>query len=303
MSAEFAPARVSVGVICMTSADHVIRCLTSLRAQEHAPAFDVTVVCDPDIPGIETCRERFPDHRFTINEGQSSTLQLVSRVLHECQGELILLTKDHCVPDRGWVRTLVDAQAPGRAAVGGRVESAPGASAAAWAFHFIDFYPYVAPVDEGPASSLTVCNVSYQRKQLEAICDLWRDTFVETVINSALASRFGDLWLHPASVVTLHRHVTLREGVYERYFFGRVFGYSRIAGGDIGRRLLYALFAPALPVLLLGRLMRAAMRSTHHTRAFVRGFIPLALMVLGRSYGEWLAYVTGRPPHSAKSSA
>jgi hypothetical protein len=302
MDAELTRKSVSVGVVCMTSADHLMQCLTSLRTQEGAPPFDVTVVCAPGIGGLDDCPRLFPEYRFTSGKGLRSPLQLVSTLLHECRGDVILLTKDHCVPSRDWVRTLVDAQAPGRCAVGGRVESAPNATATDWAFHFIDFYRYVAPVDEGPVSSLTVCNISYQRSALDAVPELWRETFVETVVHDALASRFGSLWLHPDAVVTMHRNLTLGNAIYERYAFGRLFGYSRLATASPGQRIFYALFAPALPVLLLGRMVRAATRSSTQAAACLRSFVPLALMLFGRSWGEWIAYVTRRPPRTMKRS-
>ena len=291
---------VSVGVVCTTSVDHLSQCLASIQAQRQTAVFDVTVVSDPTI-STDACHAKFPEFQFVANTGQRTPLQLVSRVLRQCKGELILLTKDHCVPAPDWVRRMVAAQAPDRAAVGGRVEPARDASAVDWAFFFIDFYRYTAPVSDGWSTSLTVCNVSYDRGRLDAIRDVWQDTFVETAVNDALVARFGRLWLDETSEVTLHRRVTLREALYERYLFGRLFGYSRLAGTSGRRRFLYAAFAPALPLLLLQRLTRAALRSRRHTAALLRSWLPLTLMVVSRAIGEWFGYMTGRPPRTFQS--
>jgi len=290
---------VSVGVACTTSAEHLTRCLTSIRSQRDAVTFDVTVVHDPAI-SIDACRTEFPEFHFVANTGQRSPLQLVSRLLHECKGDLILLTKDHCIPAPDWIRRMVEAQAPDRAAVGGRVEPAPDASAIEWAFFFIDFHRYTAPIDNTWPSSLTVCNVSYRHERLATIREVWQDVFVETAVNDALAARFGRLWIEPSSEVTLHRQLTLREAVAERYTFGRLFAYSRLANTSGQKRVLYVLFTPALPLVLLRRLTSAATRSRHHTRALTRAWLPLTLMVLGRSIGEWFGYITGRPPRTFK---
>jgi hypothetical protein len=289
---------VSVGVVCMSDTQHLTRCLHALRSQRDAPEFEITVACDPRIPDIETVRGSFPETRIVVNAGQRTPLELASLALRECRGELILLTKDHCVPGPDWVRTMVNAQASDRSVVGGRVEPARDASAADWAFFFIDYYRYTSPVAAGWTSSLTACNVSYDRGRLEAVRSVWQDTFVETAVNNALAARFGGLWLEAASEVTTHRKLTLREAVRERYIFGRLFGYSRLAGANLGRRLFYAAFTPALPLLLLARLTRTALRSRRHATALMRAWLPLALMVLGRSMGEWLGYITARPPRT-----
>lgn len=287
---------VSVAVISASGEPYLARCLAALRSQRGAPAFEIVVVCDPCIPGIDTVLRRHPDARIVVNEGQRTPLELASRAVRESRGELILLTKDHCVPGPDWVRTMVEAQREGRAAVGGRVEITPDASTADWAFYFVDFFRYAGPVAAGSVPSLTVCNVAYKLAELQAILSTWDKAFVETEVNAALCTRFGTLWLHPASEVTLDRHVTLRAAVKERYALGRLFGCSRVDRCSPGWRLVYVLFAPVLPLLLLGRMARVALRSRRHAGAFLRSLGPLTVIVLARSWGEWLAYLTGRPP-------
>ena len=292
---------VSVAVVCMAGLQHLQRCLTSLRSQRGAPAFEVVAVCPPHLLDLSAARQQFPEVHIVINEGQRTPLELASRAVRECSGELILITKDYCVPSADWVQTMVEAQRAGRAVVGGRVEIPADASGTDWAFYFVDFFRYAAPVAEGPASALTVCNVAYKRSELATIRDLWEETFVETAINEALRARFGSLWLTPSSEVTMCRPVTLRTAVYERYAFGRLFGYSRIARCSFVRRLMYALFAPGLPFLMLGRMAGVALRSRQHTRAFLRSLAPLVIIVLARCWGEWLAYLTGHDRRSLDS--
>jgi hypothetical protein len=138
--------------------------------------------------------------------------------------------------------------------------------------------------------------VSYRKTQLHEISEVWQNSFVETAVNDALRARFGSLWLHPASAVTMHPDLTLRRAIVERYALGRLFGYSRLATSSHWRRLALVCLAPALPLLFLARTIRAACRSRRSARAYVRSVGPLMLMILARSWGEWLAYVTGRPP-------
>jgi hypothetical protein len=263
-----------------------------------APDFDVLVVYDPNIPKVDPLRDHYPGARFVENEGQRNPLELASYAMREATGDLILLTEDHCVPAPTWVRTMATAQVDGRAVVGGRVEIADGVSATDWAFYFVDFFRYANPVSEGPYPSLTVCNAGYRRDHLDELREIWSTYFHETAINDALRRRFGDLWLHPDSEVVIGRHVTLRDAVYERYAFGRLFSCTRISFMGTGRRLCYALFSPALPILIMGRMAAKAFRSGKLARSFLRSLGPLTLMVLSWSWGEWLGYVTGQHPRS-----
>lgn len=296
--AEPAATAVSVTVICICSADHLARCLAALRAQQHAPPFEIIVAYDPHIPGIEALAQAHPDVRMVANEGQRSPLELAARAVKESTGELVLLTEDHCVPRADWVRTMVEAQAPGRAVVGGRVETRQDASTVDWAFYFVDFFRYCAPLEEGPSPTLTVCNVAYKRRELDEIRDLWDVFFLETVVNDALRERHGALWLVPESEVIMGRHTTLSDAIYERYAFGRLFGCMRLKFISPAQRLYYTLLAPLLPLILFRRMAAKALGSRRLAKPFLRSLGPLVLMVLWWSWGEWLGYLTGRLPPS-----
>ncbi|HMB67775.1 MAG TPA: glycosyltransferase [bacterium] len=290
---------VTVAVVGICSAAHIARCLDALRKQEGAPEFELVVVHDPNIPDVAPLAERYPEARLISNEGQRTPLELASAAMAAARGDLILLTEDHCIPRADWIRVMADAAAvPGRAVVGGRVEIAPGATATDWAFYFVDFFRYASPVREGTSPTLTVCNAAYRRDQVNAIRDIWKTYFHETAINDALSERFGTLWLEPDSEVTMGRHVKLGDAVYERYAFGRLFSCTRIEFVSAGRRLYYTLFSPALPILIMGRMMGKAFRSARLAGAFLRAIVPLKLMVFAWSWGEWLGYVTGKNPRS-----
>lgn len=290
---------VTVAVVGICSAAHLARCLDALREQEGAPPFDVVVAHDPHVRGVDEVAARYPEARFHANADQRTPLELASRALGEARGDVILLTEDHCIPRPDWVRTMVAAASvAGRAVVGGRVEIRAGATPTDWAFYFVDFFRYAAPVQAGPSPTLTVCNAAYRREQLAEVREVWERYFHETAINDTLRQRFGDLWLEPASEVSMFRHVSFGDAIYERYAFGRLFGCTRIEFCSTARRVYYALFAPALPLILMGRMASKAFASRRLLGAFARSFLPLTTMVLWWSWGEWLGYVTGRHPRT-----
>jgi len=287
-----------VAIVCICSAGHLARCLEALSRQMGAPAFQVVVCHDPQITGIDAVASCHPEARIFSNAGERSPFELASAALRAADADVVLLTEDHCVPHPHWVRRMLEARAPDRAAVGGRVEIHPDASALDWAFYFVDFFPYAAPVQEGPSPGLSVCNVAYDRERLESVRDVWRVRFQQTEVNAALRERFGTLWMEPGSEVAMHRSVSMRDAFYERYAFGRLFARERIEHLPASRRWLYAALTPALPVILIGRMMAKVLRSAHLAGPFVRALVPLVAMVLCWTWGEWLGYLTGRPPRS-----
>lgn len=289
---------VTVAIVAICGAAHLRRCLDALDEQTGAPPFSIVVVYDPhldDVVGMATERPEIP---FIANAGQRTPLELAARAVREADGELVLLTEDHCVPRPDWVRELVRAQRSDRAAVGGAVEALPGGTAADWAFYLVDYFRYMPPLAAGPSPSLTVCNVAYRRDRLEEIASLWGEIFHETVINEALKTRFGDLWLEPSAAVGMRRHVRFRDAMYERYAFGRLFGCTRLGFMPGWRRAYFGLLAPLLPILLLGRMVRRSLESRRNAARLLRSFLHLVALVIAWSWGEWLGYLTLRRPRS-----
>lgn len=297
MSQQESPS-ITVAIVGICGAGHATRCLDALARQDKSPPFNVVLVHDPHIEGMEAVRDRHSHVRLVSNEGQRSPLELAARAMLEADGDIIILTEDHCVPKPDWVRQLVAALRPDRAAVGGVVQADPSIRAVDWAFYFVDFFRYTRPVQAGPSPTLTVCNVAYRRDHLDQIRPLWRTFFHETAINDALRARFGPLWLEPKAEVEMRRTVRFGDAVYERYTFGRLFGCTRLEFCGPARRLYYTLFAPALPILLMGRMGTKAMQERSSAVAFIRSLPMLSAMVLAWSWGEWLGYLTRRRPRS-----
>jgi hypothetical protein len=258
--------------------------------------FQIVVRCDPALEGIDDVVRRYPEAQISASPGERTPLELAAASLRACSADVLLLTEDHCIPHPGWVRSMLKARAPGRAVVGGRVEISPGASAVDWAFYYVDFFRYAAPVSDGPSPTLTVCNVAYDRDRLQAIRPLWDVRFEEPAVHNALRERFGELWLTSDSEVVMRRRVSIADALSERYGFGRIFGHTRIAHVSTARRVVFALAAPALPMLLVGRMTIKALRSPALMGHFLSAIFPLTAMVLCWSWGEWIGYITGRPP-------
>lgn len=287
---------VSVAVVAICGLPQLSRCLDALASQRDAPRFDVIVAADPALGDLAPLRRRFPSVTLLSRDGCRTPIALAAMALQACRGSRLLLTEDSCLPDPAWVATLAATGWEGRGAVGGLVEPGEDASPAGWAFCYVDFFRYMRPAAEGPAPSLSVCNVAYHRSQLAAIAPVWESGFLEPEVHDQLRERFGDLWLAPAAEVRVRRRVRFRDAVYERYAFGRLFGATRVGTLSFPRRLLHVLLAPALPALLFGRLGAKALASTDTAAKFIRALPALAVLVLAWSWGEGLGYLTGRRP-------
>ena len=287
---------ITVVVVAICSIPQLRRSLKALDLQEIGESYEVIVAADSRFAGLSVLEKEFPDITFLAKTGCDTPLELTPLGLNAAKGQRIVLTEDSCVARNDWLATIAGTSWEGRGAVGGVVEATPGISAAMWAFCYVDFFRYMNPVAEGVAPTLSVCNVAYQMSHLQAVSDLWRDGFHETVTHGALSERFGPLWLCPRAEVQVKRDVTFGDAVYERYAFGRLFGATRIAHAGIGRRLYFAAVSPALPFLFMARMTGKALQDAGLQKQFLRALPAILTMVAAWSWGEWLGYVTGRRP-------
>ena len=287
---------VTVVVMCICSAFHLDRCLRTIERQEGAPRFDVVALYPPELTDVPSIADRFPGVRFVCNEGQQNPLELVARAAREASGDVVLFTEDHCQARPDWVATLSAACTPDKAAVGGVVETDPDVGPVDRAFYYVDFYRYMRPVEAGPSPTLTVCNVAYRTAHLRAVSSVWQEIFQETAVNDALQKRFGALHICPEAEVAMRRNVRFKDAIRERYAFARLFGCTRLDYEPPGRRLLLRIVAPGLPLLLLGRMARKALRRPGWLGSFLTMLPALTVLVLAWSWGEWLGYLTGRRP-------
>lgn len=262
------------------------------------------IAAAPRLGELSRIRQAFPDVRIKIDPAVMSPIDLAAMAVTAAQGDVILLTEDHCVPDREWVGSLTRTIQRNGSAVGGAVDPLEPETMTPfdWAFYFVDFYRYRTPLTAGIADALSECNVAYRRSSLEALDEPWRTSFHETRIHIALAQQGSPLWIEPRASVRAGRRVHRSDALRERYAFGRYYGYRRIEHPHHHTRVWFALGSPLLPLVLLARMARASARDDYLSRRFLRSLPDLAALVLAWSFGEMLGYVTARGPRTMEAA-
>ena len=216
------------------------------------------------------------------------------------------------MPDPDWCARIISAHRSGHAAVGGSVEKgfAPGSSRDTtldWAVYLTDYSRYMNPLPEGPATTLTDCNVSYKRESLESIHDVWTHEFHENLVNGRLHETGGSLWFDPRIVVRNYRPLTLSRAIRDRYSFGRLFAATRVEGQPFGKRLVFAAASSIMPPVLAARATRNLTTRRRHREQIVRCAPALLFVASIWMFGEMIGYLTGspgslRPPAAATDS-
>ncbi|HUR00287.1 MAG TPA: hypothetical protein VM166_12595 [Gemmatimonadaceae bacterium] len=287
---------VTVVVIAICSLPQLERAIRAIEDQVFNGTAEVIVASDPRLGELTNLQSKFPRCVFLSRTDCRTPIELTVMALNAATGDRVVLTEDSCIASPGWLTAVTGVSPDGRGAVGGVVEAMPGISNAMWAFCYVDFFKYMRPLGSGPAPTLSVCNVAYRRADLVEVAGAWSKGFVETEMHNLLEHKFGPLWLTPDAEVRVVRNVTFGDAVYERYAFGRLFGAARIAESPMKRRLFYLVASPALPLLLMSRMLAKARSDPALMKRFFSSLPELLTMVFAWSWGEMLGYLTRRRP-------
>jgi glycosyltransferase involved in cell wall biosynthesis len=296
---------LSVVVIVFDGGRHLGPCLDGLVRQTGALP-EIIVAFDSALRLPAGLLERYPDVRLLPVPAAPTPAQLRAQAVALARARVVALLEDHCVPEPDWCERILAAHEGPHAAVGGCVEKgfAPGAhrdSALNWAIYLTDYSRYMPPLAAGPAASLTDCNVSYRRAELERIRDAWTIEFHENVVHERLRALGATLWLDPSIIVREHRDLRLADALRDRYAFGRLFASTRVAQAPLARRSLYAAASALLPPVLVWRAARNLLARRRHLAQLPRCLPALFLVSSAWMLGELVGYATATPAASLRA--
>src|SRR5688572_26820329 len=221
---------------------------------------------------------------------------------HECAGAvgyaagiraasapLVVFTEDHCYPESGWARALVEAYDDRTAAVGPVVAHANVAGSIAWADYLIGYGPWIDPTPGGEVEYLPGHNSSYRRAALlpyEPDLETW--LVAESVLHWDLRKRGWRLILEPRA--RTHHFSFSRPASWLRATFlqSRAFAGERMQDAGPAKRLLWVAATPLIPAVRLRRCARDTRRSAAGpplVRALPALAASLAISALGEAVG------------------
>ena len=293
---DISPIRISVIIVSLQGKEQLARCLTALLQQEDIAPDEIIVPIDDDRQHLCSLKDRFDSVDFLPAAGRQTYARLRARGVAAARGEIVAITEDHCIPEPDWVAAILASHAAPYAAIGGAIEKEVPDSALNWALYLADYLRYMKPMAAGAAHHLTDCNVTYKRTALEKIRSCWQEEFHEPEVHGALQEVGERLWFTPAIVVRQQRSMTWPAALQDRFNFGRLLGGRRVLAAGFGRRLPYMLSAPILPLLLTWRVASQVGQKGRYRRTFVQALPHLVVLNFCWALGEFVGYLTGRPP-------
>jgi hypothetical protein len=206
---------------------------------------------------------------------------------------IVLLAESHAYPGPRHCEALIRTHEGPWAVVGPAMCNANPGTMRSWSGLYMDYGPWVEAKTPGTVDELPGHNSSYKRSVLLEYGDQLEAMMMSSPRRHAdLLARGHQLYLEPAAR-TYHLNVSLPwPWIEERLVGGRSFAGARCYHWGIGRRALYAVGAPLIPLVRLVRIV-PLMRRARGWAFVLRAFPALmASLVLG-SLGEGLGYAFG----------
>lgn len=243
---------------------------------------------DPKAPGLVAGYENLRTVR-----GQSGSLipQLWRDGIMAAKGAAVAVTTAHCIPNADWVDRLMSCDISAYAGVGGAIEIDPLSDSKGWAVFLLRYTGYAPPLEGGAVDDIAADNAVYRRDAVLRHSDLLEQGFWEPSFHRRFQADGLQLYLDPALVVRLRNRYTTAQFAGQRFRHGKEFGLERALALPKSRRLFLLLISPLLPLLVLGKLARAAFNKGLGFPGYLRALPWLVLFVLAWTTGEAAGYL------------
>jgi hypothetical protein len=278
--------------------DTIRNAIEHLRRQTALDQLEVVIVTPSaaDLGADTTVLAAFPRVRVVEVGCLASTGAAVAAGVRCAVAPVVVYVEDHSFPEPGWAEALITAHRQPWAAVAPTVLNANPQSVVSRAEYLLGFAPWGKGVSSGIVEALPSHQTSYKREVLlQYGVDLPDLLEHEVVLHSDLQRR-GYQFYHEAGAKTRHVNISLFTSYLRSAWHGnRVFADHRAhhERWPTGRRLLYVLAAPLIPLVRFRRFV-AAMRQVESLRELSPGVLLLAAAgLIAATHGEVVGYLFG----------
>ena len=284
--------RLSVVIVAWTGTSELRSCLDSLGSQ-----------LDPGHDEVVVARNfaRAGDSPLQVGDTRLTDIELIGETVPELRaaglavasGELIAFVEDHCRCDPAWRTAIIDGHVNPVAGVGGPVDLALGGHPIDWAVYFYDYARFMPPMASGVTRSLSGANMSWKRSFLTELAPQLGDGVLEPVLEEECSRSGLGMYLAGDAIVTHAREARPWPALRLAFALARGYAAKRVADTGTALRVVRMAMAVALPVLFLGRIVAAALRSGRHIPKLVMALPWLVVLLVFWSAGEGVGYVAG----------
>lgn len=256
------PVSISAIVVVPESIENFKVTLLHLSRQTIAHQMEIVVIL-PDRKFINEndllVKSFFDIQMIEVGE-MSSIAQAKVTGVRQAKSALVVMTEDHSYPEPGWAEALVAAHRRPFAAVGPQLQNANPDSMVSWADFYIAYGEWVdhrAPIF---TRHLPGHNSCYKRQiLLDYGEELERLLEAESILHWDLKQKGHELLLETAAKTHHLNFSYWHIWIPVQFHSGRIFAATRAHSWNPGKRLLFSIASPLIPIIRSRRIY-------HHVR-------------------------------------
>jgi Glycosyl transferase family 2 len=273
----------------------IARSLAALFAQGAVERVEV-IVADSSTDDTPSIAQQFPGLRLLHFDESLTVPELRGRGIAAACGSVIAILDPFSIVAPNWISEVIAAHgACPHPVIGGAVDlhDASTQTLFAWAGYLNEYGLFMPPIKRGATNIVPGCNVSYKRTALFDGDRPRFEVFWKTFVNWEIQSGGVPLWLAPDVLVRLSKPVPFTDFLTSRFDHGRCFAGMRRSGWSWPQRLLRALTAPALPLIMSWRLGHVCWVKGRNRQKLI-GTAPLQILLFSIwAAGEGWGYLRG----------
>lgn len=290
--------KISILLATKNSVEEISLCLESIEKQNDFSAnrgIEVIIAAASSDQVKSTIVNRFPWVKIIHCDLEASSADLKRKAILESRGEIIVMTEPHCIVDERWISSILKSHDSSYAVISGAVEPFELLRLRDWAAFFCEYSPFILPLKKGKYPEMAGNNISYKRETLSKyFSSISKEGFWKAFIQSKMTENKESMITDPNIIVYHKKKVDFFPMLCKRYYFGRCFGGMRGERMKKTKKIFYALFSPAIPLLFLTRSIRSVVPKKRYLKEYFLSSPLLVLLFIAWAYGEFCGYIRGK---------
>ena len=285
--------KVSVVIVSLHGQPLMEDCLRALESQQGDVDIETIVVCFWPNGFPEGLKKAFPKIHLLQPSTRLGIPQLRALGLAEASGDIIAITEDCCIPADNWIEEIVKAHHSEYSVIGGAIENASTNTITNWAAYLCEYSQMLLPIHRGEVESIAGNNSSYKREIFDKINKEFRTEYWEYFLHQELRKSKIKILSVPEIIVFKKKEFGFLYFLSQKYHFSRSFAGMRGKLIPLSRRILSALFSPALPFLMTWRIGQQVFTKKRYVKEFLLSLPFLFIFMLSYAAGELTGYLLG----------
>lgn len=281
---------IIVSLLDMTVLDGCLRALESQRGDFETEL----IVVRPSSHGMSgQIAAKFPGVKVLQPSGRPGIPQLRALGMTHATGDIVAITEDCCIPSDNWFAEILEAHRSGYDVVGGAIENGSTDKVVNWAAYLCEYSQMMLPVPDGEVGGLAGNNSSYKKEIFSKIDESIKENYWEYFLYQELGKLDIKIVSVPAIVVLKKKEFGFLYFLVQRFHFSRSFAGMRSGLITPSRRIISAVFSPALPFLMTWRIAQQVFGKKRYVKEFFLSLPLLSVFMVSYAAGEFTGYVFG----------